>query len=393
KDMIQIVVQIPSGKRVTTYYGRSSKVCVTSGSSKKYHHEVLHSDEFVNLLHALNPKITDNEITTMLQELESIQTWDYSAFELWSKKEGSQIFDIDIDMRELANFTSILYRFNPSVGLGLEKLAKYLNFNLVGVHTIPDELIRKYTQDNYEAGELTKESLFEYWRQIPIIKMLSLSNKKKAFGDDLKKHGDKGNIIRSGVLAILREGIEDTDSKGTVRKRYLLTAKEILDGVNKNLEKMKKPKITQIKRANLYFHLDKLENAEYIRVAGYITRGTAQRVTYYGRTARAISTTNFEGSVTYPIIRSEGLRNLIHRMNPGIDSDEVELLLGKIDFINDYSEATLPIWVERNERVLEGVEIDLVRLGGIISLLRRFNSDVIEGLKQLADLIHFKQAA
>ncbi len=73
--------------------------------------------------------------------------------------------------------------------------------------------------------------------------------------------------------------------------------------------------------------------------------------------------------------------------------DDIELLLGKIDFINDYNVATFPIWVERNEAILESIDIDLVKLSSKISILRRFNMVTIDSIAELSKLIKFNQAA
>lgn len=392
-ELVTIVAQIPLGKRVTTYYGRSSKVCVTTSGDKKDHkyHEILLSDRLVDLILAKNPNLNRGVIIDDLADLETIQFYDYDIFDKWSKEAGSLIFDVDIDMRELSGFLGIMYRFNPVVGRGLAKLAEYLNFSLVGVHQIPKGLIDRYTQDNYESGELTKNELFDYWKSIPIIKVIPESQSSKLFVDKGGKY-DKASTIRALILQIIRDGVEDKTEDGELQTRYLLTAKEILDILNPKLIEKLLSERARLKRASLYFHLDKLEDAGYIRTAGYMVRGTSQRVTYYGRTARVITTTDYDGTPSYPILRSQGLRDLIKRMNPSIDSDDIELLLGKIDFINDYNPATFPIWVERNEAILEIIDIDLVKLSSIISILRRFNMITIDSIAELSKLIKFKQA-
>ncbi|MCE7734876.1 MAG: hypothetical protein GPJ54_08375 [Candidatus Heimdallarchaeota archaeon] len=392
-ELVEIVAQIPSGKRVTTYYGRSSKVCVTAGGKENHsYHDIIQSEKLVDLIAVMNPDSDRETIIKDLQSLETLQFYDYGIFEAWSIDAGSGIFDVDIDMRQLSGFLGIMYRFNPVVGRGLEKLAKYLNFKLVGVHHIPQGMIDKYNRDDYKSGELTKEMLFDYWKSIPIMKLISSDLSNKLFEEKGGKM-EKGSLIRSLILQIIRKGIEDKKKDGNTQIRYLLTAKEILDNINPILvEKLLSEKF-RLKRASLYFHLDKLEAAGYIRTAGYMMRGTSQRVTYYGRTARVISVTDYDGTPTYPILRSQGLRELIKRMNPGIDTDEMELLLGKIDFINDYNQETFPIWLERNEAILESTDIDLVKLSSIISILRRYNLDVIESIAELSKLIQFKQAA
>ncbi|OLS20158.1 MAG: hypothetical protein HeimC2_38480 [Candidatus Heimdallarchaeota archaeon LC_2] len=392
-NLINIVAQIPSGKRITTYYGRSSKICAAGGIKKDHMiHDILVSDKLTELILEINPNLQKETIIKMNEDLKTINYWDYDVFEEWTNMGGSKIFDIDIDVLKLTSLMSLQYRFNPTVGKGLSKLAKLLNFKMVGVHEIPPELIKKYSPDNYVAGELDEDQLLNYWNRLPILTIIPFSDMENLLESNTGKH-KKGEKIRNSILEVLRKGIETEDSTGKKRFRYLYTAKEILDGVNEILSKGMGDE-HKIKRASLYFHLDKLENANFIRVAGYIPRGTSQRISYYGRTGKVISTSQYDDEeISYPTIRSKGLRDLIYRLNPDINKNDIEFLLQRVDFINKYSFATFPIWVERNEKFLEKVNIDLVKLSAIISILRRFNPEVVDGLKELSDLIQFKQAA
>ncbi|MHA2232333.1 MAG: hypothetical protein ACXAB4_07565, partial [Candidatus Hodarchaeales archaeon] len=129
------------------------------------------------------------------------------------------------------------------------------------------------------------QTLYDFWESLPNVTFIEITGKNY-----------KSHPVRPAIMAILREGIiEEGDNKEAEgKRRYGLNSQEILDLLNEKDEKIrgkyglndeKLRDFIPISKTNLYFHLDKLEKAGFIKEIAKILEGR-HKVAYYGRTSR-----------------------------------------------------------------------------------------------------------
>ncbi|MHA2251292.1 MAG: hypothetical protein ACXAD7_13095 [Candidatus Kariarchaeaceae archaeon] len=226
--------------------------------------------------------------------------------------------------------------------------------------------------ENYEI----KKTFFEYWKNLDIVFLVNEKEFDKAFD----------NVIRQKVVTILGDGIDDEDPfTGEKRKRHVLAASELLKLVNKQLETIDEH---PTKKANFYFHMQKLEDAGFIRVVDQIATGKLY-TSYYGRTARVFLKEHFMERKHYRIQESPEFMELIRRKS-NLTDDEIISYAKKINLLNDFDPTCFPRWIEENEQAVEGIDIDFRMLERLVSIIRRFSPSVGKALNDLAEIMEIK---
>jgi hypothetical protein len=112
--------------------------------------------------------------------------------------------------------------------------------------------------------------LIDHWDKIPAFAYI-----------DVPKDKYYSHPVRSEILGLFREGIEETSPEDKSMVRHALNVTEI-----KELLEKRKDRVMSI--TNLYFHLDVLEEIGLIKVAATLQKGPHGRnkVKYFGRVAR-----------------------------------------------------------------------------------------------------------
>jgi hypothetical protein len=112
--------------------------------------------------------------------------------------------------------------------------------------------------------------LIDHWDKIPAFAYI-----------DVPKDNYYSHPVRSEIIGLFREGIEEMSSEGKSIVRHALNVTEI-----KQL--LEKRKDIVMSTTNLYFHLDVLEEIGLIKVAATLQKGPHGRnkVKYFGRVAR-----------------------------------------------------------------------------------------------------------
>ncbi|MCY3412267.1 MAG: hypothetical protein INQ03_11590 [Candidatus Heimdallarchaeota archaeon] len=220
-----------------------------------------------------------------------------------------------------------------------------------------------------------KMSWITYWANLPIIKEFEEAT--------FKKMGQSS--VRHAIITILSKGIEDEEpGSGRRVRRHVLSASEIMNILESEDFDLK------VKKSNLYFHLENLENIEAIKVVDQVPTGK-RFTTYYGRTAKVFYVKNArmddEKVKEYSPIRWSDFKSLLLRMNPDKEV-EIDKSLAQADGINKYDPNLFKNWIREFQKHTEGLDLNFVQFHGFLSILNRYtNDDTFEGLKKLAELL------
>jgi DNA-binding transcriptional ArsR family regulator len=216
-----------------------------------------------------------------------------------------------------------------------------------------------------------KLMIINHWQEIPSI--LEIEDP----GIKIRKQE-----LRSEILAILREGIKEYDKqRDEVISRHVFSAKEMQEYLEKKL--IKKPSLS-----NIYFHLEKLQESELIKVVASIKEG--RHVTqYYGRTAKLFlykqkeSDINLESNDKF----FQKLDELIKKFNSDRDTEFNEQLFFNLRMAKKRTSRRVQSWIQENERILNELNLDLPK---IYNLLTRIDIlDSVELYTKTARLLNF----
>lgn len=230
---------------------------------------------------------------------------------------------------------------------------------------------------------------FDFWVTLPVV---------GEFPEEVFK-----KIIRptprSAILDILVEGIQEPHPvSGEPKIRRALSATEILDRLNGNEKKGIKPRtsmgidIEPVKRTNLYFHLEKLEENGVIKVV--VTTRTGKRTTtFYGRVAKAILPVHNVSHETYVdpkqvLMDSPDFTKLLSTLSPDVQESAIKeaIVLAKRMFNYNY-QTQMTDWYQANGDALQGLDFDIRKLIDLFSILFRYDHKTVSGLVRLAELL------
>lgn len=131
---IRVVEQIPTGKRFTTYYGRTAKVFYPKGQSDDLEEKVnsmspLRQPEVRELIIKMNPDVDVKEIEANIKIADGINQYDPGLFKKWVNAFSEHTEGLDINFVQFHGFLSILNRYDLKTVKGLIKIAEYLGFD------------------------------------------------------------------------------------------------------------------------------------------------------------------------------------------------------------------------------------------------------------------------
>ncbi|MHA2226772.1 MAG: hypothetical protein ACXAC8_16285 [Candidatus Hodarchaeales archaeon] len=219
-----------------------------------------------------------------------------------------------------------------------------------------------------------KKDILDHWRTIPAIIEIVGSIPARLTNQE----------IRSSILDILREGIEEYDDSDNIKVvRHVFSVKELHKLIKKRIS-------SKIKISNVYFHLHKLEEHNYIKSVGSTTEGR-QTTHYYGRTARLFLYIG-EGDETKNLKLNRVFQNiyklLIH-FNRKLTSDSIQELFSSIVQSQNKNHESAKKWIEANEDILLELNIDIREIYLFLRSLNVTRSEIISLNDKVAKLLNF----
>ena len=230
---------------------------------------------------------------------------------------------------------------------------------------------------------------FDFWKDLQVVQEFSAETFKKIIGPS----------PRCTILDILVEGIEEPHPlNGELKIRRALSATEILDRLNGNKKKGIEaktaidPDIEPVKRTNLYFHLEKLEEHGVIKVIS--TTQTGKRsTTYYGRVAKALMPAHDVMHELYldpkqVLLDSADFTTLLTRLSPDVSKSDIKkaIKLSKRMFNYNYT-TQMEDWWAKNGDELQGLDFDIRKVFDLFSILYRYDHKTLSGLAKLSEML------
>ncbi|MFX0185782.1 MAG: hypothetical protein ACFE95_22080 [Candidatus Hodarchaeota archaeon] len=204
-----------------------------------------------------------------------------------------------------------------------------------------------------------KNKIVNHWQEIPPILEV------KDPGESIRKQE-----LRSEILTILREGIKEYDKQlDEVTIRHVFSAKELQELLEKKL--IRRPSLS-----NTYFHLEKLQESELIKVVASIKEG--RHVTqYYGRTAKLflykqnVSDINFKNNDEF----FQKLDELLKKFNPERSTKDNEQLFFDLRKAKKKSSKRIRSWIQENEVILNELNLDLPKIYNLLTRIDILDSE------------------
>lgn len=220
-----------------------------------------------------------------------------------------------------------------------------------------------------------EEMLYNIWKTIPVIKRMGSAEYQVAKQE-----------VRGLVLEILRKGItEATESPGfSSRIRHALNAQELLEEVNNCIE-------SQIKLPNIYFHLQKLQDAGLVEVVVNIRKGKHD-VAYFCRTAKFFMFEAQEPGESNSIdpTLAKNLMDLITHFNPEIAREEVLELLQEFYSMQNAIYDDIVTWIEEHEEILTKYDINLPLVFSVFQIIATSDAMMVKLHSKLAKLLGYQ---
>lgn len=226
-----------------------------------------------------------------------------------------------------------------------------------------------------------REILYSFWESLPPLKIIPKPEEEVY-----------GHKVRLYVIQILRKGI--LDQLDDNRRRRALNAREILSILKDMQTEEKKDeeealKTKDISLQSLYFHLQKLEEAELIQTITILRKGS-HNTAYFGRTARIYLHAD-------PVKHKKKLSQAFLAIKQFAKVKNPELNEEKFD---DFRERYLSREKKRSERISKWLiqyeslivekNIDLTSFFQFMEILDTINPENIQILNELQDTLKFE---
>ncbi|UCG89650.1 MAG: helix-turn-helix transcriptional regulator [Candidatus Heimdallarchaeota archaeon] len=200
--------------------------------------------------------------------------------------------------------------------------------------------------------------LFDHWEKIPSFEYV-----------DVPKDKYYSHPVKSEIVKLLKEGIEEKSPDGKSKVRHALNVIEIK-------ELLERRKNIDMSPTNLYFHLDILQEMGLIKIVATLQKGPHGRnkVKYFGRVARnlfvsseAISISNY----TKQFNEFQKLANILKLQLPKDYSNLPQKLLEtKQQFYR-----VLGNWLVDYEELIEREKLDLGSLYEFLKVINAINPE------------------
>jgi len=228
------------------------------------------------------------------------------------------------------------------------------------------ENIRKLP--NKISGSKLEETIFSHWQKIPVIKDIP-----EVMPEDLILQE-----VRSGILDIFRNGIEEYDEKrDLIRVRHVFSVKELHKLIKEKLSK-------KIKLSNVYFHLNQLKDREFVQIVATIKEGR-QITHYYGRTAKLF----LWGGKEEKDPKINKFISLMQYFNPDLTSETIKELYESLMHTSLESHNRVKTWMENNIDTLTEQNMDTRDVYSFLRHLDKCDSKSIELYSKISELLNF----
>jgi len=228
------------------------------------------------------------------------------------------------------------------------------------------ENIRKLP--NKISGSKLEETIFSHWQKIPVIKDIP-----EVMPEDLILQE-----VRSGILDIFRNGIEEYDEKrDLIRVRHVFSVKELHKLIKEKLSK-------KIKLSNVYFHLNQLKDREFVQIVTTIKEGR-QITHYYGRTAKLF----LWGGKEEKDPKINKFISLMQYFNPDLTSETIKELYESLMHTSLESHNRVKTWMENNIDTLTEQNMDTRDVYSFLRHLDKCDSKSIELYSKISELLNF----
>ncbi|MFX0126255.1 MAG: hypothetical protein ACFFAE_21725 [Candidatus Hodarchaeota archaeon] len=201
-----------------------------------------------------------------------------------------------------------------------------------------------------------RQILFDYWEKIPSFAYI-----------DVPKDKYYSHPVRSEIIGLLREGIEEKSSEGKSKVRHALNVIEI-----KELLKLRKD-IT-MSSTNIYFHLDTLLEIGLIKVVTTLQKGPHGRnkVKYFGRVARNLFVGSEKISLMNYTTRFEEFQKLANILDLSLPRDYSNLPQKLLETKQQYYKV-LGNWLVDHEDKIAKEKLDIGILYDFLKMINEIN--------------------
>jgi predicted ArsR family transcriptional regulator len=190
----------------------------------------------------------------------------------------------------------------------------------------------------------------------------------------------------------LRKGILDQLDKN--RRRRALNAREMLSILKDMQTKEKKgeeeaQKTKDISLQSLYFHLQKLEEAELIQTVTILRKGN-HNTAYYGRTARIYLHTDPVKKEKKISLAFLTIKQFVKVKNPELNEEKFDDFHERYLSREKQKSERISKWLIQYESLIVENNIDLTSFFQFMEILDTINPENIQILKELQDTLKFE---
>jgi DNA-binding transcriptional ArsR family regulator len=226
-----------------------------------------------------------------------------------------------------------------------------------------------------------REILYSFWESLPPLKIISRPEEEVY-----------GHKVRLQVIRILRKGI--LDQLDNNRRRRALNAREILSIVKDMQTEEKKdeeeaPKTKDISLQSLYFHLQKLEEAELIQTVTILRKGS-HNTAYYGRTARIFLHTDPVKNEKKISQVFSAIKQFAKVKNPKLNEEKIDDFRERYLSHEKQRSERISKWLIQYESLIVENNIDLTSIFKFMEIIDTINPENIQILKELQDTLNFE---
>ncbi|OLS16382.1 MAG: hypothetical protein HeimC3_54980 [Candidatus Heimdallarchaeota archaeon LC_3] len=230
--------------------------------------------------------------------------------------------------------------------------------------------------------ENKKEELFKFWVKLPVFKVIPYPEGWISIDQEVRKK----------ILSILAEGIEEEwpSISGTKRRRRALSAKEIRENLTKNLghTKENKKEDEEYTLQNVYFHLQKLVEGEYIKEVASLSTGR-RPIMYYGRTAKILIPSQQPETKKKDSPFFNNLVQVIKYIHPELTLEEIEETFNQLDKTSNIDQEIVKKWIEEKNNILQKVDVDYKELYLYLFKIRMMNSNTVSLYQKITEMLDF----
>ncbi len=201
-----------------------------------------------------------------------------------------------------------------------------------------------------------REILFDHWDKIPSFAYI-----------DVPKDKYYSHPVKSEIVGLFREGIEEMSPEGKSKVRHALNVIEIK-------ELLEKRKDIVMSTTNLYFHLDVLEEIGLIKVVATLQKGPHGRikVKYFGRVARNLFVGSDKISLASYTKRFEEFKKLASILKLSLPGDYSNLPQKLLETKQHYYKV-LGTWLVDHEDLIAKEKLDMGVLYDFLKMINEIN--------------------